>query len=294
MTGHSLVRLRAVSSVDRRRRRRLRGLRVSARSTLRRPTFRERRERAASAIAGGMELGVRRQGRNGRRAALPHAAALPVFALGGPADSCDEAGPIRRGASAYTSSGPGKELIDASDSWKKAGLIGLGTVLGVLLSLNFSAIAQREAEAADPVRGPAAPVGGVRQDQERLRRAGLRREAHQGSHQRHGARARPALRLPGRRRVQGAAGLARRASSAASASRSASRTASSASISPIEDTPAFRAGIKSGDLIVKIDDTATRGMPLSKAVEKMRGKPGTTVVLTDRAQGRRRSRSPSR
>ena len=45
-------------------------------------------------------------------------------------------------------------------------------------------------------------------------------------------------------------------------------------ISPIEDTPAFRAGIKSGDLIVKIDDVATRGMPLSKAVEKMRGRPG--------------------
>ena len=53
-----------------------------------------------------------------------------------------------------------------------------------------------------------------------------------------------------------------------------------ASSSPIEDTPAFRAGIKSGDLIVKIDDTATRGLPLSKAVEKMRGKPGTSIVLT--------------
>src|SRR6476659_1168009 len=51
-------------------------------------------------------------------------------------------------------------------------------------------------------------------------------------------------------------------------------------ISPIEDTPAFKAGIKSGDLIVKIDDLATRGIPLSKAVEKMRGKPGTPVVLT--------------
>src|SRR6476659_5624645 len=51
-------------------------------------------------------------------------------------------------------------------------------------------------------------------------------------------------------------------------------------VSPIEDTPAFKAGIKSGDLIVKIDDTATRGMPLAKAVEKMRGKPGTSVLLT--------------
>ena len=58
-------------------------------------------------------------------------------------------------------------------------------------------------------------------------------------------------------------------------------------ISPIEDTPAFRAGIKAGDLIVKIDDTATRGLPLSKAVEKMRGKPGTQVAADHRAQGRR-------
>jgi carboxyl-terminal processing protease len=51
-------------------------------------------------------------------------------------------------------------------------------------------------------------------------------------------------------------------------------------VSPIEDTPAFRAGIKTNDLIVKIDDVATRGLPLNKAVEKMRGKPGTNVVLT--------------
>jgi carboxyl-terminal processing protease len=51
-------------------------------------------------------------------------------------------------------------------------------------------------------------------------------------------------------------------------------------ISPIDDTPAFRAGIKSGDLIIKIDDSATRGMPLAKAVELMRGKPGTSVLLT--------------
>src|SRR5438132_11464920 len=51
-------------------------------------------------------------------------------------------------------------------------------------------------------------------------------------------------------------------------------------VSPIEDTPAFRAGIKAGDLIVKIDDIATRGMPLNEAVQKMRGKPGTAIVLT--------------
>ncbi len=51
-------------------------------------------------------------------------------------------------------------------------------------------------------------------------------------------------------------------------------------VAPIEDTPAERAGIKSGDYIVKIDDMSTRGMTVSEAVKKMRGKPGTTITLT--------------
>ena len=51
-------------------------------------------------------------------------------------------------------------------------------------------------------------------------------------------------------------------------------------ISPIDDTPASRAGIKSGDLIVKIDDKVTRGMTLPEAVKLMRGKPRTPIVLT--------------
>ena len=51
-------------------------------------------------------------------------------------------------------------------------------------------------------------------------------------------------------------------------------------ISPIEDTPAERAGIKSGDYIVKIDGVSTRGMTVSEAVKKMRGKPGTNIELT--------------
>jgi carboxyl-terminal processing protease len=51
-------------------------------------------------------------------------------------------------------------------------------------------------------------------------------------------------------------------------------------ISPIEDTPAFRAGIKSGDLIIKLDETPVKGMTLNDAVKKMRGKPGTDVSLT--------------
>jgi carboxyl-terminal processing protease len=51
-------------------------------------------------------------------------------------------------------------------------------------------------------------------------------------------------------------------------------------VSPIEDTPAFRAGLKPGDLIIKIDDTPVKGMTLNDAVKKMRGKPKTQIRLT--------------
>lgn len=50
-------------------------------------------------------------------------------------------------------------------------------------------------------------------------------------------------------------------------------------IAPIEDTPAQRAGVKAGDLIVKIDDTPTKGLSLSEAVGLMRGEPKTTIQL---------------
>ncbi|MEH3087048.1 MAG: S41 family peptidase [Xylophilus ampelinus] len=51
-------------------------------------------------------------------------------------------------------------------------------------------------------------------------------------------------------------------------------------VSPIEGSPAFRAGIKPNDLITKIDDTAVKGLALSEAVKRMRGDPGTKVMLT--------------
>ncbi|QPF75047.1 S41 family peptidase [Roseateles sp. DAIF2] len=50
-------------------------------------------------------------------------------------------------------------------------------------------------------------------------------------------------------------------------------------VSPIEGSPAFRAGLKSGDLISKIDDSAVKGLGLDQAVKKMRGEPGTKVTL---------------
>ena len=51
-------------------------------------------------------------------------------------------------------------------------------------------------------------------------------------------------------------------------------------VSPIEGSPAFRAGLKSGDLITKIDDTAVKGLSVDQAVKKMRGDPNTKVLLT--------------
>jgi carboxyl-terminal processing protease len=51
-------------------------------------------------------------------------------------------------------------------------------------------------------------------------------------------------------------------------------------ISPIDDTPASRAGVKASDLIIKLDDKSVKGMTLNEAVNIMRGKPNTSIELT--------------
>ena len=51
-------------------------------------------------------------------------------------------------------------------------------------------------------------------------------------------------------------------------------------ISPIDDTPAFHAGIKAGDLIVRLNDKPVKGMTLNEAVDTMRGKPGSSITLS--------------
>ncbi len=51
-------------------------------------------------------------------------------------------------------------------------------------------------------------------------------------------------------------------------------------VAPIDDTPAERAGVKAGDLIIRLDDTPVKGLTLREAVNIMRGKPGSDILLT--------------
>ncbi|MFO1322685.1 MAG: S41 family peptidase [Burkholderiales bacterium] len=163
--------------------------------------------------------------------------------------------------------------------WKKWGLVGVGAVLGVLVSLNFQAIAQREAKTPIPYEDLqllSAVFGKIKSDYvETVSDDKLIKEAINGMVRGldpHSdfldADAFKELQVSTQGKFGGLGievgvedGVVR-------------------VTAPIDGTPAYRAGIKAGDLIVKIDDTATRGLPLSKAVDKMRGKPGTQVVLT--------------
>ncbi|HME29862.1 MAG TPA: PDZ domain-containing protein, partial [Pseudolabrys sp.] len=57
-------------------------------------------------------------------------------------------------------------------------------------------------------------------------------------------------------------------------------------VSPIDETPAFKAGLKPNDLITHLDKEAVQGMTLNEAVEKMRGKVNSDIVLTIKREGR--------
>ena len=56
-------------------------------------------------------------------------------------------------------------------------------------------------------------------------------------------------------------------------------------VTPIDGTPAWHAGVKAGDLILKLDDEAVRGMSLKEAVDRMRGDPGSEIILTIAREG---------
>ena len=62
-------------------------------------------------------------------------------------------------------------------------------------------------------------------------------------------------------------------------------------VSPIEDTPAFRAGLKSGDKIIKIEDNSTKDMDIMDAIKLMRGEPGTKINITIERKGLKKTKS---
>ncbi len=59
-------------------------------------------------------------------------------------------------------------------------------------------------------------------------------------------------------------------------------------IAPIDDTPAQRAGIRAGDMIIRLDNASVKGMSLTDAIQKMRGKPNTAITLTIVREGVRK------
>ncbi|GJL74597.1 S41 family peptidase [Nitrosomonas sp.] len=165
---------------------------------------------------------------------------------------------------------------------KKAGLVFVGAITGVMLSLNFSAIAKKDsAEVVHPLpieelRTFAQVFGRIKSDyvesveDKRLITEAINgmlvgldphssyldkdefKELQIGTHGEFGGLGIQVTMEDGLVKV----------------------------ISPIEDTPAFRAGIQTGDLIVKLDDTAVKGMTLTEAIKLMRGKPKTSITIT--------------
>ena len=163
---------------------------------------------------------------------------------------------------------------------KAAGLVGLGTVLGVSLSLHFSAVAERQPAIAN------LPIEEVRMLSEVFGRvkAGYVEE------------------VDDKRLIKEAingmlTGLDPHSAFLDNDAYKDLQTATSGKfgglgievgieegfvkvISPIDDTPAYRAGIKSGDFILKVNDSNLRGLSLTEAVKRMRGEVGSDAVLT--------------
>ena len=163
---------------------------------------------------------------------------------------------------------------------QKAGLLLLGAVAGVLLSLNFSAIAQKEGARSplpvEELRSFAEVFGAIKSNYvEPVEDKKLISEAINGmltGLDPHSAY----LDNDAYRELQvgtqgefGGLGI-----------EVGMEDGFVKVVSPIEDTPAFRAGIKSGDLIIKLDETPVKGMSLNDAVKRMRGKPKTSIKLT--------------
>ena len=162
--------------------------------------------------------------------------------------------------------------------WRQIGLVTLGILVGVMISLNFSAVAQRGARAAAG-RGAARVhrrLRAIKSDYvEPVEDKKLITEAINGmltGLDPHSAY----LDQEAFRELQvgtqgefGGLGI-----------EVGMEDGFVKVVAPIDDTPASRAGLKSGDLIVKLDDTSVKGMTLNDAVKRMRGKPNTKITLT--------------
>ena len=164
--------------------------------------------------------------------------------------------------------------------FKQAGLVLVGVLAGVMLSLNFSAVAQREAAKfplpVDELRAFAEVFGSIKANYvETVEDKKLITEAINGmltGLDPHSAyldqEAFKELQV-GTQGEFGGLGI-----------EVGMEDGFVKVVSPIEDTPAFRAGLKPGDLIIKLDEVSLKGVSLSDAVKRMRGKPNTEVKLT--------------
>jgi len=167
---------------------------------------------------------------------------------------------------------------------QQVGLIALGACLGVMISLNFSAVAQREVLAPLPVeelRAFTEVFGRIKSDYvEPVADKKLITEAITGMvagldpHSSYlDADAFRELQV-GTQGEFGGLGI-----------EVGMEDGYVKVVSPIDDSPAARANIKPGDLIIKLDDSSVKGMTLNDAVKRMRGKPNTKITLTIARKG---------
>ena len=161
---------------------------------------------------------------------------------------------------------------------KQAGLIGVGVMLGAALTLNYSAVAEREIEPLpiEDLRAFTEIFGKIKSDYvEPVEDKKLITEAINGMlsgldpHSAYlDSEAFKELQV-GTQGEFGGLGI-----------EVGMEDGFVKVVSPIEDTPAYKAGLKTGDLIIKLDETPVKGMTLNDAVKRMRGKPGTSITLT--------------
>ncbi|SNR89719.1 carboxyl-terminal processing protease [Methylobacillus rhizosphaerae] len=162
---------------------------------------------------------------------------------------------------------------------KKIGLIAAGPLLGVMLSLSYSAIAEKESKPQlplDDLRTFAEVFGKIKSDYvEPVEDKKLLTEAINGmlsGLDPHSAYLDPDAFKDLQAGTQGEFG--------GLGIEVGMEDGFVKVVAPIEDTPAYKAGLKSGDLIMKLDDTPVKGMSLTDAVKHMRGKPETKITLT--------------